>query len=77
MEVFNVLIKRTKYNTYHETDKICNKLGQEITSQPNLNKRNRFGSKEYNYNGQKLSVIRWELYNQNEEFIKAKNLKGN
>ena len=71
----NIIIKRIKYNTYHEQDVLFKESGQEITKQPNLNKRNRWGSKEYNYNGQKLSVIRWELFNQNEEFIKAKELK--
>ena len=70
----NVIVKRTKYNTYHEQDVLFKESGQEITKQTNLNKRNRWGSKEYNYNGKKVSVIRWELFNQNEEFIKAKNL---
>ena len=70
----NIIIKRTKYNTYHEQDVLFKESGQEITKQPNLNKRNRWGSKEYNYNGQKVSVIRWELFNQNEELIKIKNL---
>jgi hypothetical protein len=71
----NLIIKRTKYNTYHEEDILCNGAGQRLTApQSNLNKRNRWGSKQYNYNGQKINVIRWEFYNQNGEFIKAKNL---
>ena len=70
----NVIVKRTKYNTYNEQDVLFKESGQEITKQTNLNNRNRWGSKQYNYNGQNVSVIRWELFNQNEEFIKAKNL---
>jgi hypothetical protein len=56
----NVIIKRQKYNSYHETDFIFNESGKEITKQQNLNKRNRFGSKKYNYNGQILNVIEWQ-----------------
>ena len=70
----NVIIKRTKCNTYHEQDVLFKESGQEITKQTNLNKRNRWGSKQYNYNGQKIKIIRWEFYNQNGEFIKAKNI---
>ena len=70
----NVIIKRKKYHTYREEDIICTESSKEIARQQNLNIRNRWGSKQYNYNGQKIKIIRWEFYNQNGEFIKAKNI---
>ena len=56
----NVIIKRQKFNTYHEQDTICDESGQEITRQSNLNVRNRYGAKEYKYNGKILNVIEWQ-----------------
>ena len=56
----NVVIKRQKFNTYHEVDTIYNESGQEITRQSNLNVRNRYGAKEYKYNGKILTVIEWQ-----------------
>ena len=56
----NVIIKRHKVNTYLETDYIYNESGQEIAKQQNLNVRNRYGAKEYKYNGQILNVKKWE-----------------
>ena len=55
----NVIIKRHKVNTYLETDYIYNEVEQEIAKQQNLNIRNRYGAKEYKYNGQILTVKRW------------------
>ena len=56
----NVIIKRKKFNTYHEQDTICTESGKEITRQQNLNIRNRYGAKKYKYNGQILNVKLWE-----------------
>ena len=56
----NVIIKRHKVNTYLETDYIYNESGQEIAKQQNLNVRNRYGAKEYKYNGKILNVIEWQ-----------------
>ena len=58
--ITNVIIKRQKFNTYHEQDTICTESGQEIARQQNLNIRNRYGAKEYKYNGKILNVIQWE-----------------
>ena len=55
----NVIIKRHKVNTYLETDYIYNEVEQEIAKQQNLNIRNRYGAKEYKYNGKILTVKRW------------------
>mgnify|MGYP003612006737 CR=1 FL=1 len=59
----SVIIKRHKVNTYLETDYIYNEAGQEIAKQQNLNIRNRYGAKKYKYNGQILTVKRWERIN--------------
>ena len=56
----NVVIKRQKFNTYHEQDTICDEGGKEIARQQNLNVRNRYGAKKYKYSGQILNVIQWE-----------------
>ena len=56
----NVTIKRHKVNTYLETDYIYNEAGQEIAKQQNLNIRNRYGAKKYKYNGQILTVKKWQ-----------------
>ena len=56
----NVIIKRKKFNTYHESDVICDEVGKEIARQQNLNVRNRYGAKKYKYNGQILNVKQWE-----------------
>ena len=60
MQILNVIIKRQKFNTYHETDFICTESGKEITKQQNLNIRNRYGAKKYKYNGKELNVIKWQ-----------------
>ena len=59
----NVIIKRQKFCTYNETDIICAESGKEIARQQNLNVRNRYGAKKYKYNGQILTVKRWERIN--------------
>ena len=59
----NVIIKRQKFCTYNETDIICTESGKEIARQQNLNIRNRYGAKEYKYNGQILTVLKWERIN--------------
>jgi hypothetical protein len=70
-----VIIKRQKFNTYHEEDTLYNKEGQKLTApQSNLNVRNRWGSKEFNHKGKVLKVIKWEFYNSQGEFIKSKNV---
>ena len=56
----NVTIKRHKVNTYLETDYIYNESGKEIARQQNLNIRNRYGAKKYKYNGQILTVKKWQ-----------------
>ena len=59
----NVIIKRQKFCTYNETDIICTESGKEIARQQNLNVRNRYGANKYKYNGQILTVKRWERIN--------------
>ena len=56
----NVIIKRKKYHTYREEDIICTESDKEIARQQNLNIRNRYGAKKYKYNGQILTVKKWE-----------------
>ena len=58
--ITNVIIKRQKVNTYLESDFIYNESGKEIARQQNLNVRNRYGAKEYKYNGKILNVIEWQ-----------------
>ena len=60
MQNLNVIIKRQKFCTYNETDIICTEAGKEIARQQNLNVRNRYGAKEYKYNGQILTVKKWQ-----------------
>ena len=60
MQNLNVIIKRQKFCTYNETDIICTESGKEIARQQNLNIRNRYGAKEYKYNGQILTVKKWQ-----------------
>ena len=60
MQNLNVIIKRQKFCTYNETDIICTESGKEIARQQNLNVRNRYGAKEYKYNGQILTVKKWQ-----------------
>ena len=60
MQNLNVIIKRQKFCTYNETDIICTESGKEIARQQNLNVRNRYGAKKYKYNGQILTVKKWE-----------------
>ena len=56
----NVTIKRQKFCTYNEIDIICTESGKEIARQQNLNVRNRYGAKKYKYNGQILTVKKWQ-----------------
>jgi len=54
-----LIIKRQKVNTYLESDYIFNEQEQPIGQQQNLNIRNRFGAKEYKYNGKTYTVKLW------------------
>ena len=68
----NVTIKRQKFCTYNETDIICTESGKEIARQQNLNVRNRYGAKEYKYNGQILTVKEWQRVIQNQSKFRRK-----
>ena len=56
----NLIIKRQRFNTYHEVNIVCNSVGEEITRESNVNKRIRYGNKTYLYNGKKYNVLKWE-----------------
>ena len=56
----NLIIKRQRFNTYHEVNIVCNSVGKEITRESNVNKRIRYGAKTYLYNGKKYNVLKWE-----------------
>ena len=53
----NLIIKRQRFNTYHEVNIVCNSVGKEVTRESNVNKRIRYGNKTYLYNG---NVLKWE-----------------
>ena len=55
-----LIIKRQKFNTYHEINIVCTESGKEITRESNVNKRIRYGAKTYLYNGKKYNVLKWE-----------------
>ena len=56
----SLIIKRQRFNTYHEVNIVCNSAGKEITRESNVNKRIRYGNKTYLYNGKKCNVLKWE-----------------
>ena len=56
----SLIIKRQKFSTYHKVNIVCTESGKEITRESNLNKRIRYGTKTYLYNGKKYNVLKWE-----------------
>ena len=55
----SLIIKRQRFNTYHEVNIVCNSEGKGITRESNLNKRIRYGNKTYFFNGKKYNVFKW------------------
>ena len=59
MKESTIKIVRNKHNTYCVYDYVY-KDGKLLGEQSNLNSKNRFGAKEYKYNGKILTVSLWE-----------------
>ncbi len=55
----NLIIKRQRFNAYHETNIICNDKGKELMRESNVAKSVKFGAKKIKYKGKDCTVIKW------------------